>query len=189
MWRLVRTPAAPLEISGYVLERPRPISPFTLLDADGAGFTNESFEGSWSFLYFGYTYCPDVCPLSLLELAKVKETLAREQPAVEAHYYLVSVDPGRDTPARIREYVAYFDPAFRGLTGEPAEIDKLARAAGAIYLVPPSTAGEPYLVGHSSTITLIDPEGSVHAVFTTPFDAERIAADFASIVARYRASE
>ena len=188
-WRTLQPlPTPPLEISGYVLQPPKAIPAFTLLDSTGAAFTNGGFEGDWSFLYFGYTYCPDVCPTSLIELAKVKQALEQTHPNVIAHHYLVSVDPARDTPERLREYVAYFDPSFRGLTGERAEIDKLAGAAAVIYVIPESAPGEPYLVGHSSTVTLIAPNGNVYAIFTSPLVADGIAADFAKIETHYNAS-
>ena len=185
--RLQPIPTPPLEIGGYLLQQPREIPSFELVDADKAPFTNDGLEGAWSFLYFGYTYCADVCPTSLIELAKVKQALEQTRPDLVAHYYLVSVDPGRDTPQRLREYVAYFDPTFRGLTGEPDEIDKVAGAASVVYTITESKSGEPYLVSHSSTITLIDPDGNVHAIFTSPFVPDQIAADFTKVEARYSA--
>lgn len=117
----------------------------------------------------------------------MKQALEQTRPDLVAHYYLVSVDPGRDTPQRLREYVAYFDPTFRGLTGEPDEIDKVAGAASVVYTITESKSGEPYLVSHSSTITLIDPDGNVHAIFTSPFVPDQIAADFTKVEARYSA--
>jgi protein SCO1/2 len=185
--RLQPVPTPPPEISGYLLQQPREIPSFALLDGDGATFTNDGFKGAWSFLYFGYTYCPDVCPTSMIALAILKQALEQTHPDLVAHYYLVSVDPARDTPERLREYVAYFDPTFRGVTGERDEIDKLAGAASVIYVIPESAPGVPYLVGHSSTITLIDPGGNVHAIFTSPFMPNQIAADFAKVEARYGA--
>lgn len=185
--RLVTPPAvdAPAaEIGGYVLDRPREIPAFELIDGSGQPFRTEDFEGRWSFLYFGYTYCPDVCPLSMVELASVKEHLQAALPDAPVDYYLVSVDPARDTPERVGEYAAYFDPNFRGLTGPLAEIDKLAKAAAVVYVIPEAEEGEPYEVGHSSTFTLVDPEARIRAIFTSPFEAERIAADFERIVYR-----
>ena len=117
----------------------------------------------------------------------MKQALEQTRPDLVAHYYLVSVDPGRDTPQRLREYVAYFDPTFRGLTGEPDEIDKVAGAASVVYTITESKSSEPYLVSHSSTITLIDPDGNVHAIFTSPFVPDQIAADFTRVEARYSA--
>jgi protein SCO1/2 len=175
-----------LEIGGYVLDRPRELPEFALVDGDGQVFHESDFVGGWSFLYFGYTFCPDICPLSMLQMAELKKLLASSHPALQADYYLVSVDPARDTSERIGEYVRYFDADFKGLTGAIGEIDKLAKAASVLYVIPDTEEGEPYLVGHSSTITLISPRGDVYAVFTSPLKAEGLASDFGKIAARYR---
>src|SRR5688572_258963 len=113
-----RKPARP-EIGGYVLATPRELPAVELVDERDAPFRAGAFAGHWSFLYFGYTYCPDVCPLTLVELAELKKLLAANGVAESTRYYLVSVDPERDTPERLREYVAYFDSELRGLTGTP----------------------------------------------------------------------
>jgi protein SCO1/2 len=182
-WR--HAASRPPEIGGYVLPEPRALGSFELVDDHGARFAPQSFAGSWSFLYFGYTYCPDVCPLALVELGEVKKRLAERTPAAATRFYFVSVDPGRDTPERLHEYVAYFDPEFRGLTGDLAQITVLANAVGAVYFVPPGQDEKSYLVSHSSNIALLDPSGGLRAVFTSPHVAAQVADDFASIFARY----
>ena len=141
--------------------------------------------GHCSFLYFGYTYCPDVCPLTLVELNKLKLKLAADGFAEPSAYYFVSVDPMRDTPARLREYVAYFDPELRGLTGSAAALTALAQAADTVFDVPDDSGGDNYLVSHSSNVVLLDPNGRVHAVFTAPHDPPKVARDFTRIAARY----
>jgi protein SCO1/2 len=174
----------PPEIGGYVLDDPRELPPFELVDGEGLPFRSTDFEGHWSFVYFGYTYCPDVCPLAMVELASLKALLEARADAPSAEYYLVSVDPARDTPERIGEYVRYFDPGFHGLTGPLAEIDKFARAAAVVYVIPDAAEGESYLVGHSSSMTLIDPAGRIHAIFTPPQKAAELATDFVRIASR-----
>jgi len=166
---------------GYVLDAPRPLPTFELLDEQGQPFTESDFQGQWSLLYFGFTFCPDICPNSMSVMAEVKQGLDKN-PALEDHYFLVSVDPDRDTPERMAEYVAYFDPAFRGLTGTFDQLDILTQAAGAVYKVPEAPETADYLVAHSSTLTLIDPQGRVHAIFTSPFDPAAIRADLARIL-------
>lgn len=170
----------PADMHSYVLDPPRPLPEFTMTDQDGEPFSARDFEGDWSFLYFGYSYCPDVCPMALAEMARVKRRLEGEG-IDPGRYYLVSVDPRRDTPERLAEYVAYFDPDFRGLTGDTPAIDVVTRAAGVVYQVPEAPEDDDYLVGHSSTITLVDPDGRIHAIFTTPLVAEDIAREFGSI--------
>lgn len=175
----------PPTIGGYVLAEPRPLPPVTLVDEQGRTFRPADFRGHWSFLYFGYTYCPDVCPLTLIELATLKKRLDEQLPDTPTAYYLVSVDPRRDTPARLHEYVAYFDPTFHGVTGPSDDLKALAQETGSLFLVPEGES-EDYLVTHSSNIALLDPEGRLAAVFTSPHAPGQLAADFGLIVA-YRA--
>jgi protein SCO1/2 len=189
-WHLLARPPPPLEIGGYVLATPRDLPPVELVDEHGSPFRPEDFVGHWSFLYFGYTYCPDVCPLTLVELNKVKVDLAHSGFAEPSAYYLVSVDPKRDTPARLAEYVAYFDPELRGVTGPPAALAALAQAADTVFDISDDSGGDDsggnnYLVSHSSNVVLLDPNGRVHAVFAAPHDPSRMAGDFTKVVARY----
>jgi protein SCO1/2 len=176
--------APPLEIHGYVLTMPRDLPADDLVDEHGEPFRLHDFVGHWSFLYFGYTYCPDVCPLTLVELTKVKLQLAADGFAEPSAYYFVSVDPRRDTPARLREYVAYFDEELRGLTGSAAALATLARATDTVFDVPDDAAGDNYLVSHSSNVVLLDPNGRVHAVFVPPHDPAKLAGEFTKIVER-----
>ncbi len=187
-WLYLDSQAVPQpEIAGYVLAQPRPLPAVDLLDQNSAKFESANFAGHWSFIYFGYTYCPDVCPLTLVELANLKRQLAAVLPTEPTEYYLVSVDPRRDTPERLREYVAYFDPAFHGLTGAESALTALARATETVFDVPADSADDHYLVSHSSNIVLLNPRGELHAVFTPPHDPAKLAADFAKVAAHYGA--
>lgn len=167
----------PEPTGGYVLDQPRPLPAFELVDERGESFTHLDFQGHWSLLYFGFTFCPDICPSALGVMAQVKRELDSVE-GLDDRYYLVSVDPDRDTPERLAEYVTYFDPAFRGVTGAFDQLDLVTRAAGAVYKVPEAPQSDDYLVAHSSTLTLIDPQGRIHAIFTSPFDPAAIARDF-----------
>jgi protein SCO1/2 len=184
VWRRAAL-APPPEIGGYVLPTPKPLGAFELVDDRGTKVTAQDFAGHWSFVYFGYTYCPDVCPLTLVELADVKKRLAERTPGASVSVYFVSVDPQRDSPQRLHEYVTYFDPDFHGLTGDLVEIAAFANAAGAVFFVPPGQDEKTYLVSHSSSIALVEPGGGLRAIFTAPHDAAQVAADFAKIYARY----
>ena len=193
----------PPEIRGYVLAEPRALPDVELVDEQGAPFRPDDFRGHWSLLYFGYTYCPDVCPLTLVELANMKRQLdaeagtnagapppkaAAERFTADVEYYLVSVDPRRDEPARLREYVAYFDSEFRGLTGAPQALAALAAATETVFDVPEGRGGENYLVSHSSNIVLLDPSARVYAVFTAPHEAAALAADFTQVAVHHGAA-
>lgn len=170
------------DIGGLVLREPRKLPPFELVDMNGDIFRESGFIGDWSFLYFGFTYCPDICPTSLVEMEKLKQRIGESHPDLTPQFYLVSVDPVRDTPERLREYVGFFDPDFRGLTGELSEIDKFADAAAVVYQLPSDAqAGGDYEVGHSSTIVVIDPAGDVRAILTPPLRAKNLARDFSAI--------
>lgn len=173
----------PPTIGGYVLAEPKALPPVALVDERGRAFSPADFAGRWSFLYFGYTYCPDVCPLTLVELATVKKSLAEQLPDTPTDYYLVSVDPKRDTPERLREYVTYFDAGFHGLTGSIDDLKSLTEKTGSVFFVPDDQSDDAYLVSHSSNITLLDPEGRLAAVFTSPHAPAQVAEDFARIVA------
>ena len=185
LWRRAAAPEPPPEIGGYVLPTAKPLRTFELVDDRGTKVTPHDLAGHWSFLYFGYTYCPDVCPLTLVELADVKKRLAEQTPAASVSVYFVSVDPQRDSPERLHEYVTYFDPDFHGLTGDLVAITALANAVGAVFFVAPGQDAKTYLVSHSSSIALIEPGGGLRAVFTAPHDAEQVAADFTQIYSRY----
>jgi len=177
-----------LDVNGYVLTQPRALPAVELVDERAERFRSADFAGHWSFVYFGYTYCPDVCPLTLVTLASLKGQLTPEQAAARIEYYLVSVDPHRDTPERLREYVAYFDSNFHGLTGSPSALAVLAQATETLFGVPEDQDPDHYLVSHSSNVVLLDPHGDVHAVFTPPHDPARLAADFTRVAARYAAA-
>lgn len=175
-------PAPPPSIQGFVFPEPRKLPAVELVDENGAGFTPQAFAGRWSFLYFGYTYCPDVCPLALIELTALAERLATERPETAVAYYLVTVDPQRDTPERLREYVHYFDPAFHGLTGSLDAVSALAKATETVFFVPPGQGPDHYVVSHSNNFVLLNPSGDIAAIFTSPHSPPQLAADFAAIV-------
>ena len=178
---LLRPPPETPEIAGIFLPESRPIDAFELVDHTGSSFGADRFEGKWTFIYFGYTYCPDVCPLSLVDLNQVQKRLAEAGMDEDNAYMMVSVDPVRDRPERLGEYVTYFNPKFQGATGEPEELDRLTRQFGAVYRVPEAPEDDSYLVDHSSTITLINPEGELQAIFTAPHKPDDVVAGFKKI--------
>ena len=157
-----------------VMPVPREISEFTLTDHRGEGFALDRLKGQWSLLFFGYTSCPDVCPFVLGELARVKKTWDsrlendREMPNV----VFVSVDPGRDSQARLTDYMNFFDPDFTGVTGSNDELQKLAEGVGAYYESPEGTETEGYLVNHASKIFLVNEEGRFLAMLDDPHDPD-----------------
>jgi protein SCO1/2 len=186
-WVARDRPTAPPAIGGYLLAEPRLLPPVELVDENDERFTPAQFAGHWSFVYFGYTYCPDVCPLALLELAAVKERLVDAAVTAPVEYYLVSVDPRRDTPARLKEYVQYFDPAFHGLTGPVDALVTLSRAAESLFFIPPGQDPDAYLVSHSNNVILLNPAGELYAIFTSPHAPDQLATDFIALATHYAA--
>jgi protein SCO1/2 len=126
-------------------------------------------------MYFGYTFCPDICPASLAELADATEELGEQ--AEEVQVVMVSVDPARDTPEALSEYMDYFDPSFVGLTGSNEEIAAVADAYGVFYQAEEGTAATGYLVDHLASVFVIDKNGDWVEIFSYGTSGEEIAAD------------
>jgi protein SCO1/2 len=158
---------------------PKPLTAFALTDDGNRVFDLKSLNGKWSFLFFGFTHCPDVCPTTLAVLAHARDNIARSTVGAEnVQFVFVSVDPNRDTAGKLRQYVDYFDATFVGVTGDNAQIASLAGQLGAPYRVAITPGVENYPVYHSTAVFLVDPRARYHAVFTPPLDAEAISRRF-----------
>ena len=187
---LLLKPAADFsELSATVFQQPRALQPFELLDHHGADFTNASLAGHWSFLFFGYTHCPDVCPTSMAMLGQVQRNLAKDPNTGELpQVVFFSVDPERDTPELLASFVPYFHDSFIGVTGDADEILKLTRQLGIIYGKVEGSGNDDYLVDHSAAIILFDPEGRFRALFNVPHQPEYIVTDLQAIKQYYEAT-
>ncbi len=172
----------PPELQGVLWPQPKQLTAFNLMDQDRAPFTLEQLKGKWTFLFFGYTYCPDVCPTALSVLRVIHGRLEQfPEVAADVQVAFVSVDPQRDTPEKLSVYMAYFNREFIGATGMVAEIDALANQMGAGYIKePPGPLGD-YLITHASAIFLVDPRGRLFAVFSQPHDPETIVGQYRKI--------
>jgi len=172
------------EIAGFVYPEPKTISPFRLTGPKGSSFDLEALKGKWSFVYFGFTHCPDVCPTTLAELNRAQESL--EEAGLDAvnQYVFVSVDAQRDTPQRLARYVAHFNEKFIGATWTDEALTKFTQDVGVLYSFPQGRKGRNYAVDHSSTVALFDPDARLHAVFTSPQKAEEIVDGFRKILRR-----
>lgn len=168
--------------AGTLLEPPRPLPPLTLVDQAAQPFTLERLRDRWTFLFFGFTNCPDVCPATMGVMAQIEKSLhdlpEDERPSI----VLVSVDPERDTPAQLASYVKYFSPSFTGVTGTQDAIDAFTRSMGVPVAI--SKREGSYSVDHSAAIFLIDPDANLRALFSTPHEPDKIGADYRRIVAR-----
>jgi protein SCO1/2 len=130
--------------------------PFTLTDQNGNAQTDRDFDGHWLLVYFGYTYCPDTCPTTLLEIADALRKLGPKSHEVVPVF--ITLDPARDHAAVLRKYLAAFGPEFVGLTGTPAQIAAVAHAYRVYYAKHPLPGGG-YAIDHASTIYLMAPDG------------------------------
>jgi protein SCO1/2 len=168
-------------VTGTLLDPPRPLPSFSLVDQANRAFDNERLRGRWSYLFFGFTNCPDVCPTTLRMLAQTEQSLSDLPPAQRPQVILVSVDPKRDTPQQLVSYLKFFSPAFIGLTGEQATLDAFTRQLGVPVAITPTDNGN-YTVDHSAAIFLIDPNGAMRALFSPPHSPTSIADDYRRIL-------
>ena len=187
VWKLSQDKVvqAPAEIEDYLFWQAKELTDFKLTGADNKTLGLNDLKGKWSFIFFGYTHCPDVCPLTLGVLGQAFKILEKT-PAVfpEIQGIFVSVDPKRDTPESLKEYVTYFNSNFIGVTGSTTELEAFSRQMSALYTMHPSEtdkSGNAYLVSHSSTIFLVDPQGRLHGRFPPPQAPQEIAEIFMKI--------
>lgn len=164
----------PHQFTGTVLQSAMPVPDFTLTSAAGP-ISLSDFRGKLVVLYFGYTFCPDVCPTTL---ADVNEALAQlGKRAEEVQMIMVSVDPARDDPEKLAEYVQFFNPTFIGVTGTDDEVRSVATPFGIWYEAHPEEGASGYLVDHVATLNVIDREGHLKLVIGYGTGADAIAAD------------
>lgn len=167
------------ELTGTLIDPPMEAEDFTLTSRDGPVSLSD-FRGKTVVLFFGYTYCPDVCPLTLARLAQAVESMG--EAGEEVQVVMVSVDPERDTPERVGRYAANFHPSFLGLTGDPDEIARVASAFGIYHEQDdPDELGD-YLVSHSATVTVLGPEGRIRMLWPYDVPPEALATDLRYLV-------
>jgi protein SCO1/2 len=154
---------------------------FSLLDQHGQSIGKDVFAGEWDLVFFGFTNCPDICPLTLQLLSQVKVRLADAGHQPLPRIVLVSVDPQRDTPAAINSYIGFFGEDHLGITGDLDEIRKLASALGIFF---EKNDGDDYAVDHSTVVLVIDPQSRLAALFSAPQRIDDLVHDLPLIMAR-----
>ena len=172
------------KLSATVFRTPRPINTFELTDHNGKVFNKDSLKGNWSFIFFGYTNCPDVCPNTLSTMNIMANRLEKNQPdKVIPKFIMVSVDPERDTVKVLSKYIPYFNNSFIGLTGQNSkQIDAITKQFGIPYFISKKLPSDTqYEVQHSGAILLVNPQGDLHALFSAPHDAIRLINEFTLI--------
>lgn len=177
-------PTAPrpqLERATYLPDS-APLPPFALTAANSGHVGRDTFKGRWTYVFFGYASCPDVCPTTLATLAAERRLLRDLAPELQPRVLMISVDPARDDPARLAAYVRYFDPTFEGATGDDAAVASAAAAFGAAYARIAAPDGG-YTMDHSAGLFLVGPRGNLVATSSAPHDAAVLARDYRTIVA------
>ena len=156
----------------FIFDTPRDPGKFVLTNHKGIEFTDQSLEGDWTLLFFGFTYCPDVCPTTLSFLAELKGSLEGTE-AASTDVVMVSVDPARDTVEQLSAYVPYFHPEFLGVTGDFPDILSFARRFNAPFRKVTMEDGS-YQIDHSANVVLINPKGDFHGFFRAPQDLAKM---------------
>jgi protein SCO1/2 len=186
MFMLPRSQRGEAPQTATVLPAPRPLADVRFIDQSGAVTHLSDLKGDFTLLFFGFTNCPDVCPLTLSLLAQVRADVAARAPRLTPRVLFVSVDPNRDTPERIAAYLNGFDPEFHGVTASDAELAPLLSALG-VAVEKHVHGGANYNVVHNSAIYVLDPNAEWLAVSTGPHDPKILAADYLRIRQRYSA--
>jgi protein SCO1 len=165
----------------------RALPEFSLLDTDNMVFDKNRLAGKWSFLFFGYTRCPDICPLTLQTMQWTADRIRQNGEGDNLRFVFISVDPARDNLGYLKEYVSYFNPEFLGVAGDEAQLSILTAGMDAPYrrIEAESARADSYLMDHSAMIFLISPRAELYAMLPPPHNAETIAADFHTILAHF----
>ncbi len=166
---MLRGPSSSLVIPGSISVG----GPFTLTDHTGRRVSDSTFRGKWMLIYFGYTFCPDVCPTELQNISNALDLLGKDADKIVPVF--ITVDPARDTVAALADYVKLFDPRLVGLTGSDAEIAAVARAYRVFYAKADSKTATTYLMDHSSLLYLVGPDGGFRSLFRQGIAPETLA--------------
>ncbi len=166
-------------IEGLFWPNPKIISEFSVLDQDGNNFGLNQMEEKWSFMFFGYSHCPDVCPITMSVMANAYKELIGESNNLQVIF--ASVDPNRDTIEKLFQYVRYFNPDFIGLGGDNQMMSSLTSQIGVAYYINSENKNKDYLVDHSASIFLFDPVGRMVGKISPPHTQNKIIQQFTNI--------
>lgn len=169
---------------GSILTVPKPLPSFSFQGMDNRAFLKDNLEGQWTLLFFGFTHCSSVCPLTLTELASFYRLLEKKQ-IKPPQVIMLSLDPEEDSLKRLKDYMQAFHPSFYGASGTEAEVKALTQKLGIVYeRKKPSEGGQGKgdSIQHAATLFLVNPQAELKAVFTPPHHAQALAEDYAQIV-------
>jgi protein SCO1/2 len=175
-WILAACGAASASFRGTPLDPPQEVADFTLTDQHGNPFRLSDQRGQVVLLFFGYTFCPDVCPTTLGVWKRIYDGLGQD--AARVRFAFVTVDPERDTPERLRQHLESFNPDFLGLTGKPEVLEPVYRSFGVFYEKDTSTdSAAGYLVNHTASIFVVDRDGKWRLLYSFGTSVEDILHD------------
>jgi protein SCO1/2 len=184
-WYVHSNRAIELESGLWFGEQARALPEFELVDHNRKPLTRKQLNGQWSLMFFGFTHCPDICPVGLQTLADMTRAIDDADVSDALQVYFVSVDPERDSPEILAEYVTYFNPAFRGATAPLEQLTPLTRSLGIAHMIRNKTeASLDYDVDHSAAIILINPQAEYAGLFGAPQNALAMARDMTRIIER-----
>jgi protein SCO1 len=174
-------PTLLLDAGIVLLPQSRTLPALSLTDQNGQPVQVNELKDQWSLLFFGYTFCPDICPATLAQLRQLQGQLPQET-RDNLRVILVSVDPNRDTPEQLKKYLDYFDAGYIGLTSDEETLSALANAVSIPY-IPADTSKENYTVDHSGNLVLIGPDGTQRGFIRAPINNAKLAAQLPGLIA------
>lgn len=180
------TTAWPQTQAVRLFDPPRELPAFSLRQSDGTQLVPGELKGHWTLVFLGFTHCPDVCPLTLAQLAQAQKQWATLPESTRPRVLFVSVDPERDTPDRIGEYAHAFHRDTLAATADVPALEAFARSLSMVFAKAPVEDGTPadqYSVDHSAALAVLDPQGRMSGLVQPPFDAKAIASDMAALTA------
>ncbi|GAB4393390.1 MAG: SCO family protein [Gammaproteobacteria bacterium] len=175
------------QLHATVFPQARTIQAFNLINENGQPFTAKDLANHWTFVFFGFTNCPNICPVTMGKLKVLYSQL--QQQSLPAQVYMISIDPERDTPQRLKTYVQTFNANFHGATGDINEINRLTKELGVVFMKLKPNDNDPqqasYGIEHSGSILLFNPQGKLQALFTAPHQPQKMAQEFKQITQHY----
>jgi len=166
-------------VAGTFLQPAKTLNEFTLEDHNGNAFTNESFKGYWTILFFGFLNCPDICPSTLQQLKNIKSDLKGKGAWENKQVVFVSVDPDRDKQENLASYIAHFDKEFIGVRGDLESVTSFTKNLSMPFIHEAKNEYGAYNVAHSASLLLVNPKGQLSAIFSAPHDHAKIVYDLA----------
>lgn len=180
LFLVIRPYLGPTEWNGMEIQSTQPVTNFTLTGPDEQPVSLIDFRGKVVMLYFGYTFCPDVCPATMVELRDAMEILGDKSEDVQV--VMITVDPERDTPEVLKNYLAHFDESFIGLTGSPDDLIAVTAPMGIFFERHEGSAASGYLIDHTATVAVLDKSGKLRLLYPFGITGAEMAADLKYLV-------